>query len=169
MKTGIKPIAVTLCTFIALCMSACTKDAEDLIVGKWNVESITVTDVYTNHPDPSINGTHTETEYVPEGYSMYMVFNKDKTIEMVQSGGDRTITETGTYSVDGKTLSIMTFESYTSDDGQTHSDTHTEVLEIVSIDDENMTLRISEGGFYDVYNGVRYQCYSYSDYNMKRI
>ena len=169
MKKGIKVIAAFICAVAALFMTACTKDAEDLIVGKWNVESVTVTDVYTNHPNPSINGTHTETEYVPEGYSMTFTFNKDKTVELVQGRGNETLTMSGTYAVDGMNLSITLTESYTDDNGQTHTYTETEMFEIVNIDKENMTLRITEGDYDDVYEGVTYHHLAYSDYNMKRI
>ena len=169
MKKGIKVIAAFICAVAALFMTACTKDAEDLIVGKWNVESVTVTDVYTNHPDPSMNGTHTETEYVPEGYSMTFTFNKDKTVELLQSIGAATITGSGTYSVDGMKLTITLTQSYTDDNGQTHNSTYSETAEIVNIDKKNLTLRMSEEDFDDVYDGVTYHHTSYSDYNMKRL
>lgn len=169
MKKIIKAFAVFLCTVIVLNIVACTKDAEDLIVGKWNVESVTVTDVYTNHPDPSINGTHTETEYLPEGYSMTFTFNKDKTVEVQQSSGNITETASCTYSVDGMKLTITLPQSYRDDGGQIHNSTYSETAEIVNIDKKNLTLRMSEGDFDDVYDGVTYHHTSYSDYNMKRI
>lgn len=169
MKKGIKVIAAFICAVAALFMTACTKDAEDLIVGKWNVESVTVTDVYTNHPNPSMNGTHTETEYVPEGYSMTFTFNKDKTVELLQSIGAATITGSGTYSVDGMKLTITLTQSYRDDNGQIHNSTYSETAEIVNIDKKNLTLRMSEEDFDDVYDGVTYHYTCYSDYNMKRI
>ncbi len=169
MKKIIKAFAVFLCTVIVLNIVACTKDAEDLIVGKWNVESVTFTDVYTNHPDPSINGTHTETENVPEGYSMTFTFKKDKTVEIVQGRGDESLTMSGTYTVDGMKLTITATESYTDDNGQIHNYTNTEMFEIASIDKEKMTLRITERDSDDVYDGTTYHYLAYSDYNMKRI
>lgn len=166
---SIKTFAAFVFAALTLSLAGCSKDAEDLIVGKWNVESVTVTDVYTNHPNPSMNGTHTETEYVPEGYSMTFTFNKDKTVELLQSSGDVTITGIGTYSVDGMKLAITFTETYTDDNGQIHNDTSNETMEICNIDKENMTLRVTEGDFDDVYDGVTYHHTCYSDYNMKRI
>ncbi len=166
---SIKTFAAFVFAALTLSLAGCSKDVEDLIVGKWNVESVTVTDVYTNHPNPSMNGTNTETEYVPEGYSMTFTFNKDKTVELLQSSGDVTITGIGTYSVDGMKLAITFTETYTDDNGQIHNDTFNETMEICNIDKENMTLRVTEGDFDDVYDGVTYHHTSYSDYNMKRL
>ena len=166
---SIKTFAAIVFAALTLSFAGCSKDAEDLIVGKWNVESVTVTDVYTNHPNPSMNGTHTETEYLPEGYSMTFTFNKDKTVEVQQSSGNITETASGTYSVDGMKLTITLPQSYRDDNGQTHNSTYSETAEIVNIDKENLTLRMSEGDFDDVYDGVTYHHTSYSDYNMKRL
>lgn len=166
---SIKTFAAIVFAALTLSLVGCSEDVEDLIVGKWNVESVTVTDVYTNHPDPSMNGTHTETEYVPEGYSMTFTFNKDKTVEVQQSSGNITETASGTYSVDGMKLTITLPQSYRDDGGQIHNSTYSETVEIVNIDKKNLTLRMEVYDEVHVYDGVTYNYTGYSDYNMKRI
>lgn len=82
MKKSIKAIAAIVVAAISLSLAGCTKDNEDLIIGTWNVTSLTET--ISGHPDASMNGTHTES--VPAGFTMTFVFNKDNTGKMLESG-----------------------------------------------------------------------------------
>ena len=51
---SIKTFAAIVFAALTLGLAGCSKDVEDLIVGKWNVESVTVTDVYTK-PSQSVD------------------------------------------------------------------------------------------------------------------
>lgn len=108
MKKTLKSIAVMLCAVLTIGLASCTKDNEDLIIGKWDV--VSVTETISGHPDAEMNGTHTEN--FTGAYSMSITFNKDKTGIMTDSDGHTVDNNNFTYTVDGDVL-YLTSEGFT--------------------------------------------------------
>ena len=102
MKKSIHIFCAMICA--ALLLAGCTKGAEDLIVGTWNVSSITET--VTGHPDPAANTT-VRTSYGTDVKLVY-TFNKNHTGTVVQTvlATDQTTTSTFNYSVSKQELAI---------------------------------------------------------------
>ena len=108
MKNTLKALCMMMAVALTFGMTSCSDDYEDLIIGKWNVESMTET--ISGHPDASENGTFTET--IPAGFTYTMTFNKDKSGEVYMSYGGMTESESFTWSIDDDNL-------YMTQDGET--------------------------------------------------
>lgn len=126
---SIKTLAAIAFAALTLSLTGCSKDPEDLIIGSWEVTSMTMSLTSSEAPGQP----WTETFTPEEGESTVMTFAKDNTLTIVNTEDGRTETDNGTYSVDDNTLT-MTY------DGDTQTFT------ISKIDKKNMTLTYSESG-----------------------
>lgn len=91
MKKTLKFAALLLGIFTMICMTSCKKDNEDLIIGKWNVTSLTA-DNMTMNPSQM-------------GMTMTWEFKNDNTGEMVMvmnlMGQQMNETSSFNYTIDG--------------------------------------------------------------------
>ena len=134
---SIKTLAAIAFAALTLSLTGCSKDPEDLIIGTWEVTSMTMSLTSSEAPDQP----WTETVTPENGESTVLTFAKDNTVTIVDTESDGHYeTETGTYSVNDHTLT-MTFEG--------DSETYT----ISNIDKKNMTISASESGVED---GITY-------------
>ncbi len=128
---SIKTLAAIAFAALTLSLTGCSKDPEDLIIGSWEVTSMTVSLSSSNAPDQPWNETWT-----PEnGESTVLTFKKDNTVTIVNTENGRTETENGTYDVDDNTLTM----TITEEEGPT-----TQTFTISKIDKKNMTLTENE-------------------------
>lgn len=136
MKKSVKLMSAVLCAVLTLGLTACQKDAEDLIIGSWQVEK----QVYTMS-----DGTHslTETETMEPGETGVITFNKDlsfvATTTWVEDGETTSVSERGTYSISGDLLTVVSAH-----DGELQSDVETMTFTIKSLDKKEMVLVLSE-------------------------
>ena len=104
MKNVIKTLAVALCAALTFGLTGCSKDAEDLIIGKWDLlEAISTTTV--SGTGTEYDGTMTDTTTFKEGEASF-TFNEDNTV-VIYSVDEETgepSTETGTYTLNDKKL-----------------------------------------------------------------
>jgi hypothetical protein len=135
MKKCFKTLVAVVCAALTFGLTSCAKDAEDLIVGSWNVDKIAIELTY---------GEESYSQDVPfdEGESTTMTFKKNGEIEIVNvernsdTGELTTETTTGTYTVKDNLLTI-TAEGRPSE------------FNIESIDKNAMALVMSESGDYE--------------------
>lgn len=161
MKKSIKAFAAIVIAAMTLSLTGCTKDNEDLIIGTWNVTSISET--ISGHPDATQNGTHTEA--IPEGYTMTFVFNKDNTGKMTQSGHGESEESDFTYIVRDDKLDLTI-----RDEGSSLAFTVT--FDIDKLDKKEMIISMTENEVdeYEDENGEWHEV-TYTDkmaYNMKK-
>jgi len=126
---------------LALAVTGCQKDPEDLIIGSWQVES----QVYTTTAG---SRTHTETETPQPGESVVITFNKDlsfvATTTWVEDGETTSVSDRGTYSISGDLLTVVSTHSWENEDGELQSDVETMTFTIKSLDKKEMVLSMSE-------------------------
>ena len=141
MKTILKSISLVVGTLLALSLTACQSDNEDLIIGSWNVEDITVTET-------ARGTTHTETERPSdEGGTVTITYNKDLSwvgsVTYVDEGERYTDTDRGTYSINGDLLTMTSTYSWENGDGEWESEVETVTYTISSLDKKEMTLTLT--------------------------
>ena len=128
MKKAIKLFALVLGMAGIMMFTACSKDNEDLIVGKWNVTSVT-----------QDNETYSPSTY---GMTMTFEFTEDGTVtetfDMDFMGETEHDSETGTYSVDGDKL-VMTVDDETLSGTITNLDKKVLEISVVYVDEEDGT------------------------------
>ena len=109
MKT-LKTLAAVVIAALTLSLTGCGKDAEDLIIGSWNMNSViyTITTSGLTGDYAQYNGSHTETETPGPGESTVLTFQKDGTMTSTYTDEDGTYTQAGTYTVKDDKLT-MTF------------------------------------------------------------
>lgn len=95
MKTNIKALAAIAFAALTLSLTSCSKDPEDLIIGTWNVESMTIT-----------NGSNTRTVNYGTDQFITFTFNKDKSGTSVSTYNNRTYTSEFTYTVSDNQLIV---------------------------------------------------------------
>lgn len=161
MKKSIKAFAAIVIAAMTLSLTGCTKDNEDLIIGTWNVTSMSET--ISGHPDATQNVTHTEA--VPEGYTMTFTFNKDNTGKMLESGYGESEESPFTYIVRDDKLDLTIRE-----DGSSLAFTFT--FDIEKLDKKEMIISMTENenDEYEDENGEWHEV-QYTEkmaYNMKK-
>lgn len=127
MKKSLKTLAAVVIAALTFGLTACTKDADDLIIGSWEMTSMTLSIDSSDAPEDSWSNTWTP----EQGESTVWTFNKDNTVTVTDTENGETTTENGTYSVKDNTLTMTV-------------DSETEILNIDNIDKKSMTLSISE-------------------------
>lgn len=128
---SIKALVAVAFAALTLSLTGCSKDAEDLIIGSWEVTDMTISMTSSAAPDQP----WTETMTPEEGESTVLTFKKDGTLTIVNTDATGSDTETGTYKVDDDNLTM----TYKDEDGETNNETFT----ITSIDKKKMTLNVS--------------------------
>ena len=161
MKKAMKFLTVAFVAALALAVTGCQKDPEDLIIGSWQVES----QVYTTTTG---SRTHTETETPQPGESVVLTFNKDLSFvgTMTWTEDGETVSEThhGTYSISGDQVAMTVTSSWQDDYGEWHSEVDTETFTIKTLDKKVLVLVMTET---ETEDGVTV---TYSDeINLKRI
>lgn len=139
MKT-VKTLVAVAFAALTLSLVGCSKDPEDLIIGSWEITSMTYSLSSSAAPDQPWTETYTP----EEGESDVMTFRKDDTFTVVSTADGETNTMNGTYDVDDDKLTI-TYK----DDEISFSETYT----ISNIDKKAMTLVSNESSVED---GVTY-------------
>ena len=141
MKKAMRFLTVAFVAALALAVTGCQKDPEDLIIGSWQVES----QVYTTTAG---SRTHTETETPQPGESVVITFNKDlsfvATTTWVEDGETTSVSDRGTYSISGDLLTVVSTHSWENEDGELQSDVETMTFTIKSLDKKEMVLSMSE-------------------------
>lgn len=136
MKKAMRFLMVALVAAMALAVTGCQKDPEDLIIGSWQVESQVYTTTAGSH-------THTETETMEPGETGVITFNKDlsfvATTTWVEDGETTNESWRGTYSISGDLLTVVSTH-----DGELQSDVETMTFTIKSLDKKEMVLVLSE-------------------------
>lgn len=128
MKKSLKTLAAVVIAALTFGLTACTKDADDLIIGSWEMTSMTYSIDISGAPEDSWSRSNT---WTPEqGESTVWTFNKDNTVTVTDTENGETTTENGTYSVKDNTLTMTV-------------DSETEILNIDNIDKKSMTLSIN--------------------------
>lgn len=102
-------IAVIFCAAMAMTLTSCKKDAEDLIIGDWelvNMEMTTSVSGLTGNY-AMYNGDTTAIEEPEAGESQTMTFKKDGTVTMSSSDPEEgTQTENGTYTIENENITL---------------------------------------------------------------
>lgn len=102
-------IAVVFCAAMAMTLTSCKKDAEDLIIGDWelvNMEMTTSVSGLTGNY-AMYNGDTTAIEKPEAGESQTMTFKKDGTVTIVTiEPGEETQTENGTYTIENENITL---------------------------------------------------------------
>ncbi len=119
MKKSFKTLVAVVCAALTFGLTSCSKDAEDLIIGSWELVSMDMSATYMGE-------THNETITPDEGESTTFTFKKDGTMQMTDVSADGTETENGTYTVKDDQITI------------TSSRGETETYTITSIDKKAM-------------------------------
>ena len=132
---SIKTLAAIAFAALTLSLTGCSKDPEDLIIGSWEMTSMTMSLTSSETPDQP----WVETWSPEAGESTVLTFNKDNTMTITETADGHSETENGTYNVDDNTLSM----TYTVEDGPL---TKTQTFTISKIDKKNMTLTANESG-----------------------
>lgn len=110
MKKTLMSIAVIFCAAMAMTLTSCKKDAEDLIIGDWelvNMEMTTSVSGLTG--EYAMYNQDTSMVETPEaGESQTMTFKKDGTVTIVSVYADENENETenGTYSIEGDNITL---------------------------------------------------------------
>ena len=146
MKT-LKTLAAVVIAALTLSLTSCGKDAEDLIIGSWEMISATYTMTTSGLTGDyaQYNGTQTETETPAAGESTVMTFQKDGTYTNVNTDEDGTYTTSGTYTVKDDKLTMTMTEG---------NQTETMTFNIDNIDKKNMVISYSETGTEEVVPGM---------------
>lgn len=114
MKKTLMSIAVIFCAAMAMTLTSCKKDAEDLIIGDWELVNAEVTSSVSG-----LTGEYAEynqdtsmVEAPQAGESQTMTFKKDGTVNVVSIYLDESENENenGTYSIDGDKITL-TFDN----------------------------------------------------------
>lgn len=152
MKKTLKTLSMILAVALTFGMTSCSDDYEDLIIGKWNVESMTET--ISGHPDASENGSYTQT--IPAGAIYTMTFNKDKSGVVYMSFMGMTESDNFTWSISGDNL-------YMTQDGETDCAT------ISKLDKKELIVAGSEKiqDYYEDENGEWVECEYTASYSLK--
>ena len=114
MKKTLMTIAVIFCAAIAITLTSCKKDAEDLIIGEWNYVNAEITTSVSGLTGmyAIYNSDTTEIEEPEEGELQTMTFRKDGTVSTyIVEKGEEPRTQDGTYVIDGENLAITYDES----------------------------------------------------------
>lgn len=141
MKKIAKSLTAVLCAVLTLGFTACQKDAEDLIIGSWEVVSSTlIMDDGTN--------VDTRTETLGEGMQMVFTFNKDLSCEIsgtwTNDGRAESDALQGTYSISGDLLTMVLTVSWQDDEGEWHSDVETMTFTIKTLEKDDLVLSRSQ-------------------------
>lgn len=156
---AIKMLAAIVCAALTFGFVGCTPDNEDLIIGTWNVNSITTT--ISGSPNAEENGTFTQ--QVPEGYTMTFTFNKDNTGQASESYQGQGETFPFTYTIVDNTISLTIMEG---------SHGYTSMLNIDKLDRKELIITLTEKTYeeYEDENGewVEYEYNESLTYNMTK-
>lgn len=106
MKRAIKTLFAGLCAVLVLSLSGCSKNYEDLIVGKWNAVSADMTTTVSGMGE-EYDGTETDTQNFEEGDASF-TFNEDGSFESYSVGDEEEgpSTTKGTYTVKDDQLTL---------------------------------------------------------------
>lgn len=114
MKKNLMSIAVIFCAAMAMTLTSCKKDAEDLIIGDWELVNAEVTSSVSGLTGEyaEYNQDTTMVEAPEAGESQTMTFKKDGTVNVVSIYLDESENENenGTYSIDGDKITL-TFDN----------------------------------------------------------
>lgn len=128
MKKAFKTAMAVLCTALIVSLTGCQKEPEDLIVGTW-IETEATYSITQNSETNSMS-------LLEEGETVEIVFNKNNTYSSVYHSNEGDSSESGTWSISGKKLTLIATEG--------GLDTDPQVFNIDNIDKKNMVLSRSE-------------------------
>ncbi len=110
MKKTLMSIAVIFCAAMAMTLTSCKKDAEDLIIGDWELVNMEMTTSVSGLTGEyaMYNQDTTMVETPEAGESQTMTFKKDGTVTIVSVYADENENETenGTYSIEGDNITL---------------------------------------------------------------
>lgn len=102
-------IAVIFCAAMAMTLTSCKKDAEDLIIGDWELVNMEMTNSVSGLTGnyAMYNGDTTAIEEPEAGESQTMTFKKDGTVTIVTiEPEEETQTENGTYTIENENITL---------------------------------------------------------------
>lgn len=109
MKKTLMTIAVIFCAAMAMTLTSCKKDAEDLIIGDWELVNMEMTNSVSGLTGnyAMYNGDTTAIEEPEAGESQTMTFKKDGTVTIVTiEPEEETQTENGTYTIENENITL---------------------------------------------------------------
>ena len=125
MKKSFKTLVAVVCAALTFGLTSCSKDAEDLIIGSWELVSMDMSATYMGE-------TYNETITPDEGESTTFTFKKDGTMQIIDVTAEGTETTDGTYTVKDDQITL------TSSEGEVESYT------ITKIDKKEMVWNMSQ-------------------------
>ena len=102
-------IAVIFCAAMAMTLTSCKKDAEDLIIGDWELVNMEMTNSVSGLTgEYAMYNRDTSMVETPEaGESQTMTFKKDGTVTIVTiEPEEETQTENGTYTIENENITL---------------------------------------------------------------
>jgi hypothetical protein len=109
MKKTLMSIAVIFCAAMAMTLTSCKKDAEDLIIGDWELVNMEMTTSVSGLTGEyaMYNQDTTMVETPEAGESQTMTFKKDGTVTIVTiEPEEETQTENGTYTIENENITL---------------------------------------------------------------
>jgi len=108
MKKTFKFFLAVAFTALTVGLVGCSKDAEDLIIGDWDVQnmvySYTISGLTGDYA--VMNGTNSDTITMDPGESATISFKKDGTVTLVNVSEGETETDNGTYTIKDNKLTM---------------------------------------------------------------